>query len=328
MAEIHKDLPLLAWSPGTEVSSVLPESFEREERHVSTGLHGKRIAITGGARGIGRATAERLVAAGATVAIGDLDHALVQDTASRIASRFGSSVLGLPLDVTDRASFDEFLSLATMELGGLDVLVNNAGIMPTGAFLEETDAVSDRQIDVNIRGVILGSKLAAARFVDQGYGQIVNLASVVGVEGAPGLAVYSATKHAVMGLGSVLRQELAGAGVVVSTIAPGFVRTELIAGLEPNALIEKVAMVGPDDVAEAITKVIASRRPGPKYVPRAAGWILGALAMVPEAARHRLSAVFGLQSVALDTDETARAAYRRRTESFGAAPEDTTDVTS
>lgn len=292
-----------------------------------TNVQGKRIAITGGARGIGRATAERLVASGARVAIGDIDHDLVAETATAIGERYGTTVLGLPLDVTDRRSFDEFLSLAAMDLGGLDVLVNNAGIMPTGPFLAESDAVSDRQIDVNVRGVILGSKLAAARFTDQGFGQIVNLASVVGVEGAPGLAVYSATKHAVMGLGSVLRQELAGSGVVVSTIAPGFVRTELIAGLEPNALIRKVAMVGPDDVAATITKVIATRRPGPKYVPRAAGWILGALGMLPEAARHRLSAAFGLQSVALEADESERAAYRRRTETTVPDSKDSTDVT-
>lgn len=281
---------------------------------MSPNVHGKRVVITGGARGIGQATAEALVAAGARVAIGDIDKDLVQDTAARIGARFGTTVLGLPLDVTDRGSFDEFLSLANMEFGGIDVLVNNAGIMPTGAFLEETDAVTDRQIDVNVRGVILGSKLAAARFTDQGYGHIVNLGSVVGIEGAPGLAVYSATKHAVIGLGSVLRQELAGSNIVVSTIAPGFVRTELIAGMKPNALIEKLAMVGPEEVAAAIVQVIATARPGLRYVPRTAGAILGALKAVPEATCHRISAAFGLQSLALNTDETARAAYRRRTE--------------
>ncbi|WP_413768565.1 SDR family oxidoreductase [Rhodococcus pyridinivorans] len=281
---------------------------------MSPNVHGKRVVITGGARGIGQATAEALVAAGARVAIGDIDKDLVQDTAARIGARFGTTVLGLPLDVTDRGSFDEFLSLAHMEFGGIDVLVNNAGIMPTGAFLDETDTVTDRQIDVNVRGVILGSKLAAARFTEQGYGHIVNLGSVVGIEGAPGLAVYSATKHAVIGLGSVLRQELAGSNIVVSTIAPGFVRTELIAGMKPNALIEKLAMVGPDEVAAAIVQVIATARPGLRYVPRTAGAILGALKTVPEATRHRISAAFGLQSLALNTDETARAAYRRRTE--------------
>ncbi|WP_241386804.1 SDR family NAD(P)-dependent oxidoreductase [Rhodococcus sp. CH91] len=287
---------------------------------MSAHVHGKRVVITGGARGIGQATAEALVAAGARVAIGDIDNELVQDTASRIGARFGTTVLGLPLDVTDRGSFDEFLSLAHMEFGGLDVLVNNAGIMPTGAFLDETDTVTDRQIDVNVRGVVLGSKLAAARFTEQGHGHIVNLGSVVGVEGAPGLAVYSATKHAVIGLGSVLRQELAGSNIVVSTIAPGFVRTELIAGMKPNALIEKLAMVGPEEVATAIVQVVAARRPGLKYVPRTAGWILGALGLIPEAARHRISAAFGLQSLALNTDETARAAYRQRTEAPAPAP--------
>ncbi|WP_082920965.1 SDR family NAD(P)-dependent oxidoreductase [Rhodococcus sp. HS-D2] len=190
-------------------------------------------------------------------------------TAARIDARFGTTVFRWPLDVTDRGSFDEFLSLAHMEFGGIDALVNNAGIMPTGAFLEETDTVTDRQIDVNVRGVILGSKPAAARFTEQGYGHIVNLGSVVGIEGAPGLTVYSATEH---------------------------------------------AMVGPDEVAAAIVQVIATARPGLRYVPRTAGAILGARKAVPEATRHRITAAFGLQSLALNTDETARAAYRRRTE--------------
>ncbi|UYP17209.1 SDR family NAD(P)-dependent oxidoreductase [Rhodococcus sp. Z13] len=291
---------------------------------MSANLQGRRVVITGGARGIGRATAEALVAAGARVAIGDIDQDLVRETAAAIGDRFGTTVLGAHVDVSDRASFEEFLGLAELELGGLDVLVNNAGIMPTGAFLDETDLVTDRQIGVNIRGVILGSKIAAARFTAQGHGQIVNLGSVVGIEGAPGLAVYSATKHAVIGLGAVLRQELAESNVVVSTIAPGFVRTELIAGMKPNALIEKVAMVGPEDVAAAIVDVITKRRPGLRYVPRAAGVILGVLKLLPEATRYRLSAAFGLQKLALNTDETARAAYRQRTE----APEPRTEATS
>lgn len=286
---------------------------------MTRGVQGKRVAITGGARGIGRSTAEALLAAGARVAIGDIDAELVQKTAAALRAQFGVVVPGLPLDVTDRGSYDEFLTLAGIELGGLDVVINNAGIMPTGRFLDESDAVTDRQIDINVRGVIIGSKLAAARFTEQGHGHIVNLGSVVGIEGAPGIAVYSATKHAVVGLGSVLRQELAGTGVVVSTIAPGFVRTELIAGLEPNALIKRVAMVGPGDVAEAITDVIATGRPGLRYVPRTAGWILGALGLMPETLRHRISGAFGLQSVALNPDETARRAYRDRTESATAS---------
>ncbi|MFD6881852.1 SDR family oxidoreductase [Rhodococcus sp. NPDC060084] len=282
---------------------------------MTRGAQGKRVAITGGARGIGRSTAEALLRAGAQVVIGDIDTALVEETAAALTARFGSTVLGLPLDVTDRGSFEQFLDLAAIELGGLDVVVNNAGIMPTGRFLDESDAVSDRQIDINVRGVIIGCKLAAARFTEQGHGHIVNLGSIVGIEGAPGIAVYSATKHAVIGLGSVLRQELAGSGVTVSTIAPGFVRTELIAGIKPNALIQRVAMVGPEDVAQAITAVIGSGRPGLRYVPRTAGAILAVLRLMPEAARHRISGAFGLQSVVLESDENARAAYRNRTES-------------
>jgi NAD(P)-dependent dehydrogenase (short-subunit alcohol dehydrogenase family) len=115
---------------------------------------GTVVAITGGARGIGRATAAAFVAAGAHVAIGDLD------AYGETAADLGPPAVGLPLDVTDRTSFRAFLDAAESELGPLDVLVNNAGIMPSGPFLDEDDAMTDRVLDVNLRGVLIGCKLA------------------------------------------------------------------------------------------------------------------------------------------------------------------------
>jgi NAD(P)-dependent dehydrogenase (short-subunit alcohol dehydrogenase family) len=138
----------------------------------------RRIAITGGTRGIGRATAEALVAAGAHVAIGDIDTALAEKTAAEIAGARGRPVIGIGMDVTDLQSFTSFLDQAEAELDGLDVLINNAGIMPTGSFLENSDALVDRVIDINVHGVINGSRLAAARFTKRGHGHIVNVAMV------------------------------------------------------------------------------------------------------------------------------------------------------
>src|SRR5919204_4946966 len=123
-------------------------------------LAGKVVAITGGGRGIGRATAAALIAEGARVAIGDIDAPLAEKTAQEL----GSGTVGLPLDVTDRQSFDSFLREAEGQLGPLDVLINNAGIMPIGPFVEETDATAKRMIDINLHGVLFGSKLALERF--------------------------------------------------------------------------------------------------------------------------------------------------------------------
>src|SRR5690349_14772940 len=124
-------------------------------------LAGDVVAITGGARGIGRATAAALIAQGARVAIGDIDAAL----AERTAQELGSGTVGLPLDVTDRTSFATFLDEVESRLGALDVLINNAGIMPIGPFTEELDATAIRMIDINLHGVIFGSKLALERFI-------------------------------------------------------------------------------------------------------------------------------------------------------------------
>src|SRR6202451_1252165 len=115
-------------------------------------LAGQVVAITGGARGIGRATAAALITQGARVAIGDIETPL----AERTAQELGGGTVGLPLDVTDRDSFDAFLTEAEARLGPLDVLINNAGIMPIGPFIEESDSTAHRMVDINLHGVIYG----------------------------------------------------------------------------------------------------------------------------------------------------------------------------
>ncbi|RMI31381.1 SDR family NAD(P)-dependent oxidoreductase [Nocardia stercoris] len=276
-------------------------------------LTGKHVAITGGARGIGAATARALAGCGARISIGDLDADLAAGTAAAIAEA-GGTAEALKLDVTDRDSFEAFLATAEAGLGPLDVLINNAGIMPTGAFLDESDAVTDRQIDINIRGVVLGSKLAGRRFVDRGAGQIVNIASMAGISAFPGVAVYCATKHAVVGLGSALRQELEPHGVVVTTVAPSFVNTELIAGMTPNWLTRKLGLIEPETVAAAIARAIDRRRAGVRVVPALGGNIVRTLMPLPENVRNALSNSLGLQAATSNFDPAVRAAYRARTE--------------
>ena len=220
-------------------------------------VDGTRIAVTGGAQGIGRALAERLVSGGAQVALGDVDV----ERAQRTAAEIGHGTIAVELDVSDRASFDKFLDEATDRLGGLDVLVNNAGIMPIGPYLDESDAVTDRTVDVDLRGVLIGSKLAGHRFAAQGHGHVVNIASVLGTIASPNAATYCATKYAVIGFGEALRQEWAGSGVSLSTVCPGFVRTELIAGMDASPAMERFLMVDAEQVARATADVIARGAP-------------------------------------------------------------------
>jgi NAD(P)-dependent dehydrogenase (short-subunit alcohol dehydrogenase family) len=272
------------------------------------------VAITGGARGIGAATARAFAKRGARVAIGDLDEELAQKTAQEIANETGASVAGFGLDVTDGEAFGAFLDEVEDVFGALDVLVNNAGIMPTGNFLDDTDTMSDRQIDINIRGVITGSRLAGRRFAAQGSGQIVNIASMAGLVAAPGIAVYAATKHAVVGLGSALYQELAPQGVVVTTIAPSFVKTELIAGLTPNWFIRQIGVVEPEVIASAIVDCVEKKHGGLRAVPGRSAAILRALSPFPEDIKNVVARVTGMQSVMLKPDASARAKYLDRAE--------------
>src|SRR6202046_5256 len=179
-------------------------------------LAGQVVAITGGARGIGRATAAALITQGARVAIGDIEAPL----AERTAQELGGGTIGLPLDVTDRQSFEAFLKEVESRLRPLYVLINNEGIMPIGPFINETDRTAARLIDINLHGVIYGSKLALERFLPRGRGHLVNIASSAGKAGFSGGATYCATKHAVVGLSEAIRAEIWGTEIEVSCVMP------------------------------------------------------------------------------------------------------------
>jgi len=187
-------------------------------------LAGQTAAITGAARGIGRGTAQALTRAGMRVAIGDLDIEAARATAGEL----GPTAIALSLDVTERESFTRFLDDTESQLGPVDVLINNAGIMQVGRFMDEDDLTARRMIDINLHGVILGTKLALERMVPRGRGHIVNISSQAGKFGAPGGATYSATKHAVVGLTEAVRGELRLMGatdVQLSYVMPFVVNT-------------------------------------------------------------------------------------------------------
>jgi len=277
-------------------------------------LTGKVVAITGGARGIGRATAAALVRKGARVAIGDVDTEL----AERAAVELGGGTIALPLDVTDRVSFERFLDEIERQLGPLDVLINNAGIMQLGRFAEEHDDVTVRQVDINLHGVLTGSKLALQRFLPRGRGHLVNIASTAGKAGVPGGVTYSATKHAVVGLTEAIRGEVRDSGVETSVVMPVPVNTELAAGLVSGRGL--TATVEPEQVADAIVDALERPRHD-VYVPRAiaVGVRLGAL--LPRRLGEALGRSAKTDRILADADPAARAAYEQRAAASGARRE-------
>jgi NADP-dependent 3-hydroxy acid dehydrogenase YdfG len=250
------------------------------------------VVITGGAGGIGAATAEAFTEAGSTVFTGDLDGPRV-------------------LDVTSRASFASFVDGVLAEAGRIDVLVNNAGVMPLGRFLDEPDAISRATLDVNVWGLIHGMRLVLPGMVARGKGHVVNLASMAGKIPFPGMAVYNASKYAAVGLSSAVRRELHGTGVSVSAVLPSAVRTSLSSGVRLGGILPTV---DPADVAAAVVRTCRTRRaetPVPGFL---AGWgLLDGLVPEPLMAFGRRLAG---DDRGLTTDAAARAAYEARVASF------------
>src|SRR3954447_2753495 len=277
-------------------------------------ISGRTVAITGGARGLGLATAKALAERGARIAIGDLDGELAEVEAAALPGAGPHG--GYSLDVTDPESFERFLAQAA-ELGALDVLVNNAGIMPVRAFAEEDAVVPRRQIEINVLGVTTGTRLALDRMLPRGSGHIVNVASAAGRVAVPGEAVYTATKHAVVGFDEALRVEVRGHGIEVSTIMPSLAATELASGMQPPRF---VPMVKPEQVAKAIVKTLER----PKLEVIVPAWttplIRVTLAMPPDL-RDKIRHFFRIEEVASQIDMSARASYVERYERPVAADE-------
>lgn len=273
-------------------------------------IRGKTVAITGAARGIGYATAEALLKRGARVVIGDRDVALQESSVAKLTNL--GSVSGYPLDVTDRESFATFLDKARTDGGGhIDVLINNAGVMPIGPFLEQSEQSIRSSIEVNLYGVIAGCQLALPDMVARRRGHIINIASLSGVIPVPGQVVYVGAKFGVVGLSAALADEMAPHGVHVSVVMPPFTNTELISGTRETPGTKPVE---PHEIAAAVVKTLDK----PKThvaVPPFLRFTAQAAQMLGPRGRRWMNKKLGLDSVFLEFDTTRRQSYEQRAQS-------------
>jgi 3-oxoacyl-[acyl-carrier protein] reductase len=223
-------------------------------------LHGQTAIVTGAATGIGEAIARRLHAAGAIIAVVDLDL----DGAARVAASLAGESFALRADVAVAADTIRAVEEAIARTGRIDILVNNAGIAGRAAPIEEqTDDDWQRAIAVNLTGTFNFCRAVVPHMRSRGYGRIVNIASIAGKEGNPRMAAYSASKAGVIGLTKSLGKEVATDGICVNAVSPAVVHTRILDQLTPEQvayMTEKIPMrrTGEPDEIAAVVHFLAS----------------------------------------------------------------------
>lgn len=214
----------------------------------------KVVVITGSARGIGRKIAERFASIGASVVVSDLDQSAV----TAVAKEIGGSTIGVEANVLDADAIDNLLATAVSEFGRLDVVVNNAGITRDTLMIRMAEKDWDMVLDINLKGAFLVSKAAARIMMKQRSGRIINISSVVGLTGNAGQTNYAASKAGLIGFTKSAARELAGRGITVNAVAPGFIDTDMTKELSAAAkeeFLKNIAMGrlgSTDDIASAI----------------------------------------------------------------------------
>lgn len=218
---------------------------------------GQVVAITGATRGIGYSLAEAFAQAGASIAICGTREEVVQDTVKKLQA-LGGKVFGMRADISSEADCNNFIENTVKELGGLDVLVNNAGITKDGLTVRMSEADWNAVINVNLTGTFLMSKAALKVMFKKRSGNVVNISSVIGQMGNAGQANYAASKAGIIGLTKSLAKEFGSRGVRVNAVAPGFVRTAMTDALSEEMkekALQAVALkrfAEPQDIAKAV----------------------------------------------------------------------------
>ncbi|MFL5758174.1 MAG: SDR family NAD(P)-dependent oxidoreductase [Thermomicrobiales bacterium] len=216
---------------------------------------GKTGIVTGGARGIGRAIAERLSRDGARIMVADIDETTAQTTASDL----GDQVIAQQMDVTSDSSWNAAVERALSVWDKIDILINNAGIAGRSATVwDYTVEEWNQVIGIDLTGVFLGCRAVVPRMIEAGYGRIVNISSVAGKEGNPNAAPYSAAKAGVIGLTKSLAKEVATKGILVNAITPAPIETEILKQISQehiNYMLSRIPMgrIGqPEEVATLV----------------------------------------------------------------------------
>ncbi|MGQ0639467.1 MAG: 3-oxoacyl-[acyl-carrier-protein] reductase [Gemmatimonadaceae bacterium] len=218
-------------------------------------LSGRNALVTGSTRGIGRAIAGALTAAGARVAVVGRD----QTRADEAATAVGGGAQGFACDVADPASVNQLVADVESAFGGVDVLVNNAGLTRDNLLVRLKDEDWDAVLNANLRGAFAAMRAAARGMMKRRWGRVINIASVVGLTGNKGQANYAASKAGLIGLSKAVARELASRNVLVNVIAPGYIETDMTAALSAEARQALSAQIAlerlgtPNDIAGAVT---------------------------------------------------------------------------
>ena len=237
------------------------------ERMSDTGeLSGKVAVVTGGTRGIGRAIADALAAAGARVAVIGRDESRARAAASELA---GSGHAGFACDVADEKAVEGMIKAVEEQVGPIDILVNNAGVTEDNLLMRMTADAWDRVVDTNLKAAFISSRTVAKGMIRRRSGRIINITSVVGIIGNKGQANYAASKAGLIGLTKSVAKELASRNVLCNAVAPGFIETEMTAELGEQAREALQAQIAlgrlgqPSDIA-AVVRFLAG--PGASYI--------------------------------------------------------------
>lgn len=191
-------------------------------------LENRLALITGGGRGIGRAIALAFAAEGSDVVVAARSAKQVEDVANEIAASFETKSLAVTCDVSDSASVEQMFRQALEKFGrSPDILVNNAGVAESAPLLKTDDTLWRRHLEINLSGTFYCTRAALGGMIDNGWGRVINIASIAGKTGAPYIAAYAASKHGILGLTRSVALEVATKGVTVNAICPGYVDTEM-----------------------------------------------------------------------------------------------------